>query len=127
MSSNPSLTINRYFRLMSLATIELLVNTPISVYGIYLNLKSGTIQPWKGWADTHFQYSLVVQYPSALWRSDYPVVVSLELSRWSIIFCAFVFFVFFGFAEEARRHYRLVYWAVARRFGILPPPKAFSG
>ncbi|KAH7882763.1 pheromone A receptor-domain-containing protein [Phlebopus sp. FC_14] len=121
VSSTTSLTINRYFRLMALATIELLCTTPISAYGIYLNVTSSPIQPWKGVADAHYNYSRVGQYPSVVWRSSYVNVVSSELTRWSLVFCAFIFFGFFGFADEARKNYRKIYWAVSQRFGTQPP------
>ncbi|KAK0446039.1 GPCR fungal pheromone mating factor [Desarmillaria tabescens] len=45
LSSNSSLTANRYFRLMALASIELFVNT-ISGYGLYTNINRGEIHPW---------------------------------------------------------------------------------
>jgi len=42
----------------------------------------------------------------------------LELSRWSVIFCAFLFFGFFGFADEARKNYRFAFQSVAKCVGI---------
>lgn len=126
LSSNNSLTVNRYFRLMFLATVELLFNTPISSYGIYLNSTSETIQPWKSWANVHFDWLAVELIPAVLWRANHLTVISIELSRWSTIFCAVIFFVFFGFANEARKHYRLAYCAVAKRFGMQPPPVSFG-
>lgn len=121
VTSNSTLTVNRYFRLMALATVELLFNTPISAYGLYLNATTTTIYPWKSWADTHFDFYIIDVFPAALWRSNSIQVVTLELSRWTLVFCALVFFAFFGFADEARRQYRMAYWAVAKRFGVLPP------
>lgn len=121
-SSNTSLTMSRYFRLMALATVEVMFTTPISAYGIYLNVVANPLQPWKGFADAHFNYSKVLQFPSIQWRMSMTKVVSLELSRWSLVFCAFVFFAFFGFADEARKHYRMAYWTVMRLFGVSPVP-----
>ena len=125
-STGSSLTANRYFRLMALATVELLCTTPMSAYAIYLNVTAGPLRPWKGFADAHFNYSQVDQYPAVEWRMDYLSVVSLELSRWSLVFCAFAFFGFFGFAEEARKHYRMAYWAIAKKAGIMPPNSTTS-
>jgi hypothetical protein len=123
LASNSSLTVNRYFRLMGLATTEILLNTPVSVYGIYLNIVDNPIQPWKGWADAHFNYSAVDLIPAFEWRSTFTSEISLELSRWSLVFCAFLFFGFFGFADEARKRYRLAFWAVAKPFGFTPSTK----
>jgi len=120
ITSNTSLTINRYFRLMSLATIELLFNIPLSVYGLYLNITGRPFYKWKSWADIHSGWYTIDVYPAKLWRSNQQMVVNFELSRWSLIFCALIFFAFFGFADEARKNYRAAYWAVAKRFGITP-------
>ncbi|KAF9494768.1 pheromone receptor [Pleurotus eryngii] len=121
LARNSSLTVNRYFRLMSLATLELSFNTPISAYGLYLTITSSEIQPWRGLADAHFDWYTIDTFPAVLWRGNRTVVTTLELTRWSIVFCGLVFFAFFGFAEEARRHYRMAYEAVAKKLGILLP------
>ncbi|KAJ7732231.1 pheromone A receptor-domain-containing protein [Mycena maculata] len=120
-SSTSPLSLSRYFRLMALATIELVFNTPISAYGLYLTVTHDQIRPWISWANTHFQFSAVDLIPSIIWRADRATVVTIELSRWAVVFCAFVFFAFFGFAAEARKHYRLTFWAVAKRLGYTPP------
>ncbi|KAH7924989.1 fungal pheromone STE3G-protein-coupled receptor [Leucogyrophana mollusca] len=126
LSSTTSLTISRYFRLMALATLELLCTTPICAYGIYLNVATAPIEPWKGFADAHYNYSRVVEYPAVIWRMNFTSVVSLELARWSLVFCAFAFFGFFGFADEARKNYRRVYAAAAKCFGFSLPTSSFS-
>ncbi|OAX32933.1 Rcb3.42 [Rhizopogon vinicolor AM-OR11-026] len=124
LSSNSSLSINRYFRLMALATLELLCTTPISAYGTYINIVDNPLEPWKGFADAHFNYSHIGQYPSVIWRLNPLTVISTELTRWSLVFCAFSFFAFFGFADEARKNYRKAFWAIAKRFGFHPPVSA---
>ncbi|KAJ7164082.1 pheromone A receptor-domain-containing protein [Mycena filopes] len=121
LSSNAALTTNRYFRLMALATIELAFNTPISSYGLYLNITQSPIAPWISWENTHFDFSVIDVFPALFWRSDHKTVVAVELSRWAQVFCAFIFFAFFGFAAEARKHYRLAFWAVGKRLGFTPP------
>ncbi|EDR00818.1 STE3-like pheromone receptor [Laccaria bicolor S238N-H82] len=127
VSSTTSLTMNRYFRLMSLATLELIFNLPINTYGLYLNITSRPIYPWKSWSDIHYDWFTIDTFPSILWRSNSTLSVTLEFSRWSVVFCALLFFGFFGFADEARKHYRLAYWAIAKRFGVTPPPSSLGG
>lgn len=124
LSSNTSLTMHRYFRLMALATIELLCTTPFSAYFIYLDATSMPISPYRGWADLHFGYSRVDQVPSVIWHLSSKEVLALELTRWLMIVCALVFFLFFGFAEEARRHYKMAFWRVAKAVGYKPKPVA---
>ena len=99
---------------MALATIELLCTTPFAAYSIYLNATTEPIQPYISWSDTHFNYSRVDQFPATLWRLNHQLVVSLELSRWLVVACSFVFFLFFGFADEARRHYRAAFAAALK-------------
>lgn len=106
LTANPTLTANRYLRLMGLASVEILFTIPIATYGMILNITLYPIQPWISWADTHFNYSQVNLYPAVLWRISRIAVISIELSRALPILCAFLFFLFFGFAEEARRNYK---------------------
>ncbi|KAJ6451997.1 pheromone A receptor-domain-containing protein [Mycena vitilis] len=120
-SSSSPLSISRYFRLMSLATIELVFNTPISAYGLYLTITHDQIRPWVSWANTHFDFGTIDVFPGIVWRASPATVVTIELSRWAVVFCAFVFFAFFGFAAEARKHYRLAFWAIGKRMGFTPP------
>ncbi|KAG2361580.1 pheromone receptor [Suillus spraguei] len=124
VKSRTSLSINRYFRLMALATMELLCTTPISAYGIYINIADNPLEPWKGFADAHFNYSRVGLYPSVIWRLNSLTIVSTELTRWSLVLCAFSFFAFFGLAGEARKNYRKAFWAIAKLFGFPPPSSA---
>lgn len=112
------MTVNRYFRLMALATTELFCTTPFAAYSVYLNLSTEPLNPYRGWADTHFNFSKVLQFPAVQWRLNHLLVISLELSRWLAVICAIVFFLFFGFAEEARRHYRLFFQVLLKRTGI---------
>lgn len=107
--THSSLTMTRYFRLMALASADLLCTVPYSAYGIYLNLRDVPISPWKGWADTHFNFSKVGQITAVAWHTNRNVAVALELSRWVIPVCAILFFGFFGFADEAQRNYSRVF------------------
>lgn len=120
LSSNTSLSVNRYFRLMCLATTEILFTVPISSYGLYLNAVSKPIYPWKSWSDIHFDWYTIDTFPAALWRTSHLVTTVLELGRWSPIICSFVFFGFFGFADEACKSYRRAYRALTNRFGANP-------
>ncbi|THH17677.1 hypothetical protein EW146_g3173 [Bondarzewia mesenterica] len=124
VSSNRNLNQSRYFRLMALAGVELLGTIPLGSYSIYLNATVNQIQPWISWADTHFNFSRVDQIPSVIWRADTHIQTSVELSRWLLVLCAFIFFAFFGFADEARKHYDLVYTRVASHLGYSSATKS---
>ena len=105
ISSNSSLTMSRYLRLMALAGVELLCTTPLSVFLMVLNLTAQPLDPWISWEDTHYEFSRVGLVPAVLWTMNRWLVVGIQVNRWSGPFCAFIFFAFFGFAAEARKNY----------------------
>jgi pheromone a factor receptor len=117
MSTNDTITFNRYFRLMALAAVDLLFTVPFSAFTIYANLKFGKVAPWISWDDTHSGFSRIDQIPARFWRSNPVAQSSLEFSRWSVVACGFVFFMFFGFADEAFKNYRKVYSCLTSRLG----------
>ncbi|TFK44579.1 pheromone A receptor-domain-containing protein [Crucibulum laeve] len=130
LSSNSNLTSHRYFRLMALASIEALCNIPFNITIIVLNAVNGKVQPWVSWEDTHFGFSRVDEIPAVLWKANTQIQISLELTRWLVVVCAFVFFGFFGFADEAKKHYKLALNVAAKRVGISvsnSPTKVGSG
>ena len=103
---------------MGLAGIEILCTVPLASFGIYLNLATTPVEPYVNWANAHNELSVIFQVPAVVWRATTLSTVSSELSRWVIVVCAVVFFAFFGFADEARRNYRLAYTSVAKRVGL---------
>jgi pheromone a factor receptor len=105
---------------MALAMTEMMCTVPLAIFVIVLNATTSTIGPWRSWDNTHLAFSRIEQIPGVLWRSNRLLVVSMELTRWISPFCAFVFFLFFGFAQEARKNYRLLFNQVAKRLGFSP-------
>ena len=106
----------RYLRLMALSSADILGSIPLGTYIIVSNVKGG-VTPWKGWAYTHSNYSEVDQIAGSVWRNDPGMEIGLEMFRWSLVACAFVFFAFFGFADEALQHYRRLYTSIASHVG----------
>ena len=115
LSANSDINSYRYIRLMCLAGLEALCTVPIATYIMARNLR--VLRPVVGWAKVHWRFSRVSQYPSMLWRYDKDAVFAIEITRWSPVICACMFFFFFGFADEARKNYRLLYSSVAKRLG----------
>ncbi|KAH9964938.1 pheromone A receptor-domain-containing protein [Russula dissimulans] len=117
ISFNRGRNLGLYLRLMALSSIEILGTIPLGTYFIVKNAQSVT--PWKSWANTHSDYSRVVQFPALVWKDEPLRAFGLEAFRWTLVACAFLFFIFFGFAVEAREHYRVVYAWLACRFSSL--------
>lgn len=116
-SQSTSVTANRYFRLMGLAGTELIFNLALLIFTTVGNTRLG-VAPWISWEDTHFGFSHVGQFPAVMWRASPLAEMSMELSRWTVVVCAVLFFGFFGFAEEARKSYRGAYETVGRKLGL---------
>jgi len=125
MASNPGLNRGRYFRLMALSSLDAMATIPISLYYIIHMVTRGLV-PWKSWDDTHASYSRVRQFPGFIWKNNPNTAQSLEMYRWSLVLCAFVFFAFFGFAEEARQNYRRVFTSLASRVGYSTSSGTFN-
>jgi pheromone a factor receptor len=127
LSSNNNLNADRYFRLMALAGVDLLCTVPLATWSLYNNMTAYNVHPWLSWEDTHSNFSRVVQYPRVLYSLDPLAIVGLEVTRWSVVACGMIFFAFFGFADEARRHYRLAFNSVAKRMGYSTATVSSSG
>ncbi|KAI9509889.1 STE3-domain-containing protein [Russula earlei] len=109
---------SRYFRLMALASIDMFASIPLSLYILVRNAQLG-IDPWISWSDTHRNYSQVPQVSASHWKNHKDTANSLEMYRWLLVACAFVFFAFFGFADEACQRYHLAYTSLAHRISSL--------
>ncbi|GLB44322.1 putative pheromone receptor [Lyophyllum shimeji] len=126
LSGSKNLSTGRYTRLMMLAGIDTALTVPLGIFAIYENTSVAGVSPWKGWADTHWGFSRVEQIPALIWRARPDLETSLELTRFFTILCAFIFFAFFGFADEARKNYRSAVTSVAKRVGVSTGSSGFG-
>ena len=120
ISSNSSLTVSRYLRLIMLCCTEMSLTVPLASFSIYINTAGLQIQPWISWENTHFNFSFVELFPTIAWQSKLASHVAIEMGRWVYPCSAILFFMLFGFADEARRCYSRVFWCVMKTFGFLP-------
>ena len=109
ISTNSSLNVSRYIRLMLLALFNMTLTVPLSVYSIYLNSHGIQLAPWISWENVHYNFSRVEFVPSIIWRSIPAFNTSVELTRWLFPVSAFLFFALFGFASEAQKQYRTLF------------------
>ncbi|KAG7442050.1 putative pheromone receptor [Guyanagaster necrorhizus] len=112
LSAHSNLSSSRYYRLMFMASVDLMLTVPLATYILVMNTHD--LQPWISWENVHFDFSRVDQIPAILWRSVSAGTL-LELQRWLVVMGAFVFFLLFGFADEAKKHYRAAYSSVLKR------------
>ena len=116
MASSQAFSSGLYFRLMIISSTEILGTIPMGTYILVTNLKEG-VGHWESWASMHSHYSAVYQVPGSIWKNNRQISQNLDMPRWLVVVCAFIFFAFFGFAEEARQNYRRVYTLLVSRIG----------
>jgi pheromone a factor receptor len=116
-STNKNLNLNRYVRLMCLASTDVIFTVPLASYVLWVNTSIFGINKWISWEDTHSNFSRVEQIPGILWRANPYLAASLESWRWMTVGCAFIFFAYFGFADEAIKNYRAAIFTVSKRVG----------
>lgn len=94
---------------MALASVDMLVTVPISSYFMAVQLRNG-LKTWPGWTAVHAGITKVQIIPASVWKSALRKHgVGLQMTRWTPVFGAFVFFIFFGTSKEARRNYRAAF------------------
>jgi pheromone a factor receptor len=117
VTANANLTYSRYWRLVALSSVDFCFTIPIAVWNIVANLSAGKVHPYVSWEFAHWGYSRVFQFPRVVLEKSPIMVYLLETTRWAAVICAFVFFGFFGFADEAKKNYRLLASTVTKRLG----------
>ena len=125
LAPHSNLSSSFYLRLMCFGGLEILGTVPIARYFLYLATSRG-VEPWISWNNVHSNFSNVYFLPRSVWE-NLPSKASGELGRWIGVICAFNFFAFFGFAEEARTNYRAAYLTVAKHIGLSTTSSKPSG
>jgi len=125
-SNNSGVNISRYFRLMALASIEMIFSLPMSIYHLVQDVRDAPLYPWISWEDTHWGFDRVDFIPFAYFRRSPTLWIDIQIGRWSLPFGGFIFFIFFGLAPEARKNYARLYYAAVRPLGIVPSPVSAS-
>ncbi|KAI0062416.1 fungal pheromone STE3G-protein-coupled receptor [Artomyces pyxidatus] len=102
---------NLYIRMSILVGATILVIAPLSAYSLYLTgTSSASFDSWLHLTNTRLGSAAVV--PFADWKTNMRLSAAVELSRWTNVFRAFLFFALFGLSHDAIRHYRfLIYIA----------------
>ncbi|KAF8437133.1 pheromone A receptor-domain-containing protein [Boletus edulis BED1] len=121
-----SISLGHYRRLMTLCSVDIIFTVPLSIYVIILNAYDDPVGPYASWASVHTNVSHIAQYPAVLWQSTGDTAISVQLTRWLYILCAFLIFAFFGWAEEARDFYRQAFWSICHRLGYQRVSKSRS-
>ncbi|KAF8597847.1 STE3-domain-containing protein [Ceratobasidium sp. AG-I] len=118
--SQTGLNVSRYFRLMALCATSIFIVVPLGIYLIVKNLQNGQ-HVWISWADTHSNFWHVLHLPHSFLEAFPHVGTVLNINRWSVPGGGFLFFAYFGMANEAIAAYRLMFWTAAELVGFRRP------
>jgi pheromone a factor receptor len=105
-TSEGGLNVNRYLRLMALASIEILLVLPLNLFSIIVNVTANPLLPYTSWNDVHYNFSRVAYITNFLLQVNHKFYVEFTVARWAIPLSGFLFFVFFGLSIEAQKDYR---------------------
>lgn len=109
---------------MGLAAAEIMFSLPTSVAVLALNFKIG-LRPWVSWEDTHSDFNRFDTYPFPYFQYFPAQLILINLNRYSIPVCSFIFFIFLGMSGEAGGFYRRKFWRVAGLVGLKPKNKPY--
>ncbi|KAG1873827.1 pheromone A receptor-domain-containing protein [Suillus subluteus] len=101
-NTSPALTTRRYLRLMAMAVTEIVWGTALTAFNLYNNAGSG-LRPWISWQNVHSDWLRVDLF--AFIELPPSFIKSMFLLWWAMPASAYIFFLFFGFSDEARREY----------------------
>ncbi|VDC01593.1 unnamed protein product [Peniophora sp. CBMAI 1063] len=128
LQSNDSVSRTNYFRILALASIDILLTLPVGIANIVLEVEEtlpyGPIPFYFGWTYDHtdwhpesFSYAdLVAQGTSS--------VAGAYFTQWTSPILAFAIFGLFGVTSEARALYWRVICTIGGWFGWEPTPRA---
>ena len=96
------LTKSRYFRLIGFSITMLLLTIAASIAQLVVNLQ-GQMLPYKSWAAVHRHFNYVFGVRLSELTSQQ---IGANVASWLIpVLVSVIFFIFFGFAQEARKTY----------------------
>ena len=106
----------RYARLIFFSACDLLCGIPIASFYLYYSITELLPRHFPGLKEEHYDFSLINVFPATVWRATTLNELAIELNRWIIVLGAFIFFAIFGFTEESRNNYRIIFQSVVQVF-----------
>ena len=125
LQSNDSISRTNYFRVLALASIDILLTLPIGIATIALAVSDELSFPsglpfYFGWTYDHTEWEPVGFSYAEMVAGGQSNVAQVYFSHWTSPILAFVIFGLFGFTSEARASYWRVICTVCGWFGFKP-------
>ena len=130
LQSNDSISRTNYFRILALASIDVLLTLPFGIASIALTVSGSLSTPggmpfYRGWTFDHSDWSPVGFSYAEIVASGPSNVGQVYFSQWTSPILAFVIFGLFGVTSEARASYQRTIRTIREWLGWKPtPPQA---
>ena len=106
LSSNQEFSFSRYTRLLLVACLDILMNLPIQVIIMVIDIAGGSENslnlPYVSWSYVHSEFSTIVTIPASVWSRDRMSFFTVKWNAWLYVFHATIFFAVFGTTGEMR-------------------------
>ncbi|KIJ08353.1 hypothetical protein PAXINDRAFT_88955 [Paxillus involutus ATCC 200175] len=115
--SNSTLTTSRYFRLMTMAIVEMIFGILVISIDMWFSLRGG-LRPWISWQNVHSNFSEIAYFPLVLLPET---TLSWVFAIWiEIPVASVIFFGFFAFGQEAMKEYFSTFTWIRRKVLRIP-------
>jgi pheromone a factor receptor len=98
-----------------LSAIDIIITIPFNIWYAMMYLKISLL-PWPGWKFIHNDWSQIKVITAAELKRHPRLFYQFEVTRWMCVVYGLVFFIFFGVAAEARKHYTSAWQYVLKIF-----------
>ncbi|KZV71170.1 fungal pheromone STE3G-protein-coupled receptor [Peniophora sp. CONT] len=132
LHSNPSESRTNYFRILLLASIDILLTLPIGIVTVTLNIVQALAPPrffpfYPGWTFLHTDWEPIRSSYSELQAGGSAYFAQYYFANWTSPVLAFAIFGLFGVTTEARASYWRIICTVGGWFGWKPSPRTENG
>ncbi|KIJ64366.1 hypothetical protein HYDPIDRAFT_112366 [Hydnomerulius pinastri MD-312] len=122
-NSNSTLTTGRYFRLMTMAIVEMIFGLLVISIDMWFSLRGG-LRPWISWDNVHSNFSEIAYFPLVLLPKS---TLSWVFAIWvTIPIASLFFFGFFAFGQDAIKEYSATFSWIRRNVLRLPDRSSTS-
>ncbi|KZT19582.1 fungal pheromone STE3G-protein-coupled receptor [Neolentinus lepideus HHB14362 ss-1] len=110
LDNRAGLSTARYLRLIMMAVVEMVIGIAFTAYTLWFNTPN--LQPWTSWADVHWHFSAIAQYPTVLLPPAF--LRAYTVLWWMVPISSFIFVIFFAFGEDAIAEYKACFLWISR-------------
>lgn len=117
-SSRGGLDSRHYLRLMALASVDIILGLPATLFTLIVNIQQR--QSYPSWDWVHLDWSRIELYPASSVLPDAQKTIAIVLPRWLAPLLSIIFFLFFGVSIDAMGEYAKWFRAIQAKTPFLP-------